>query len=308
MGVETRRSAASKGNPAAATPAEVEFDNIINFRDAGKTVNEFLGKKLVREGQLFRSARPDDATLDDRQRLQEHYGIQSIMDLRTKTEHLNKAKKRDADLKIPALLQSNAALAEPLQMPGMNYLEIKLTGRSFEKFLMSQLSWLSFFKFLFLFICGYRMQAIAIMGREVMLPRGLVGLGLATIDQSGLEIKEALSSLLTPTGLPILVHCTQGKDRTGIIITLVLMILGVPAKAISHDYSLSDSGLAAEKEARLEEIREIGLTDDWGDTAPGFVEGIEKHLKTTYGGLDNYLDGIGFVESQREKLRELLLY
>lgn len=34
------------------------------------------------------------------------------------------------------------------------------------------------------------MQAISIMGKEVMLPRGLVGLGLATIDQSGSEINE----------------------------------------------------------------------------------------------------------------------
>ena len=82
----------------------------------------------------------------------------------------------------------------------------------------------------------------------------------------------------------------------------------MPVQAISHDYSLSDAGLEAEKEARLVEIREIGLTDDWGDTAPGFVEGIERHLQTKYGGLENYLDGIGFVDYQRERLRELLLY
>ena len=147
MGVDTRRSAASK-SAATATAATVsqpaEFDNIINFRDAGKTVNDFLGRKLVREGLLFRSARPDDASVADRHRLREDHGVKSIMDLRTKTEHLNKARKRDADLKVPAILQSNAALAEPLQMPGVNYLEIKITGRSFERFLMGQLSWLSF--------------------------------------------------------------------------------------------------------------------------------------------------------------------
>lgn len=45
-------------------------------------------------------------------------------------------------------------------------------------------------KFLFLFIFGLRMRAIAILGREVMLPRGLVGLGLDTLDQSGPEIFE----------------------------------------------------------------------------------------------------------------------
>lgn len=34
------------------------------------------------------------------------------------------------------------------------------------------------------------MQAIAILGREVMLPRGLVGLGLDTLDHCGPEINE----------------------------------------------------------------------------------------------------------------------
>jgi protein-tyrosine phosphatase len=61
-----------------------------------------------------------------------------------RTEHLNQAKKRDADLKIPALVQSNEALAEPAQIPGLSYLQVKITGRNFEKFLLSQLSWLSY--------------------------------------------------------------------------------------------------------------------------------------------------------------------
>jgi len=41
-----------------------------------------------------------------------------------------------------------------------------------------------------LMIFGYRMEAIAILGREVMLPRGLVGLGFDSIDYCGPEIAE----------------------------------------------------------------------------------------------------------------------
>ncbi len=68
------------------------------------------------------------------------------MDLRTKTEHLNAAKKRQAQLALPpvAHAKSNAAVAEPLQIPGIRYREIKLTGKSFERHLLRQLSWLSF--------------------------------------------------------------------------------------------------------------------------------------------------------------------
>lgn len=48
-----------------------------------------------------------------------------------------------------------------------------------------------------------------------MLPRGLLGLGVDTVDHSGAEIQAALSLYTCKGSLPILVHCTQGKDRTG---------------------------------------------------------------------------------------------
>lgn len=49
-----------------------------------------------------------------------------------------------------------------------------------------------------------------------------------------------------------------------------------------------------EKESRLTEIREIGLTDDWGATSEEMVSRTIDHLDSAYGGLDNYFDGIGF--------------
>lgn len=40
---------------------------------------------------------------------------------------------------------------------------------------------------------GYRMQAISILGQEVMQPRGLIGLGYDTLDHSGPEIAQVKS-------------------------------------------------------------------------------------------------------------------
>ncbi|KAI1075216.1 tyrosine/serine protein phosphatase [Whalleya microplaca] len=280
------------------------FDNILNFRDVGETVNAYIGRKIIREGVFYRSARPDDASPSDRQKLKDELGIRTVIDLRTKTEHLKRAEKRQADLKAPLLLQSNEALAEPSQIPGLRYLEVKVTGKRFERFLLSQMSWWGYFKLLFLFLFGYRMQGIGLLMREVLLPRGLVGLGLITMDESGAEIAEALRAFIEPASLPILVHCTQGKDRTGLIVALVLMLLDVPIGAISHDYLLSQKGLEPEREARLEEIKEIGLTPEWGDAATDFVTRIQEHVTTKYGGIDGYLDNIGFGSSEREKLIE----
>lgn len=120
------------------------FRNVVNFRDVGATVNAHLGRKLLREGLLFRSARPDEAHPADRARLRERYGIRTVVDLRSKTEHLRAAEKRAADGKVPALLQSNEALAEPVQIPGIEYREVRVTGPGFEKHMLRQLSWGSF--------------------------------------------------------------------------------------------------------------------------------------------------------------------
>ena len=86
------------------------------------------------------------------------------------------------------------------------------------------------------------------------------------------------------------------------------MILDVPIPAIEHDYVLTDAALLAERAERLVEIREIGLTDAWASTAEDMISGMEKHLAREYGGLDGYLDSIGFGQADRTKLREVLLY
>lgn len=165
-------------------------------------------------------------------------------------------------------------------------------------------------------ITGYRTQAISILGREVMSPRGLLGLASDTLDASGAEIATGLRCLL-PTAsskspaesspLPILYHCTQGKDRTGLLIALILLICSVPVDAIEYDYELSDEKLVEERGDRLAEIREMGLSDEFGRTVKGFVRGVKGHLDEKYGGLEKYLDVHGFGEVERSKVREALV-
>ncbi|WP_433439637.1 tyrosine-protein phosphatase [Nonomuraea sp. CA-141351] len=44
-------------------------------------------------------------------------------------------------------------------------------------------------------------------------------------------------------GLPALVHCAAGKDRTGIVVALILDLLGVDHEAIVRDYALTAKAL-----------------------------------------------------------------
>ena len=66
----------------------------------------------------------------------------------------------------------------------------------------------------------------------------------------GPQIATAVSALARPGALPALVHCTAGKDRTGIVIALTLSSLGVADHDIVEDFALSATYLDADFAAR----------------------------------------------------------
>lgn len=49
-----------------------------------------------------------------------------------------------------------------------------------------------------------------------------------------------------------LVHCTAGKDRTGVLVALVLTLVGVEDEVIAREYALTELGLAQWKEIMIE--------------------------------------------------------
>ena len=168
---------------------------------------------------------------------------------------------------------------------------------------------------------GRREDAIAILGTEVIAPAGLLGLALTTLTHSRTEIAEIFSLLSQNSTYPVMIHCAQGKDRTGLIVALVLMLLSVPSskdpnhcydrryssKAIGTDYMASARELVSDKEDRLQELRTKGLGDDFAGCQEGFVEGVEKFLQEGWGGVDGYLEGLGVERNERERLRKCLI-
>lgn len=101
---------------------------------------------------------------------------------------------------------------------------------------------------------------------------------------------------------PILVHCTQGKDRTGLLIALILFLLEVPIDAVTYDYCLSESELLPEKEQRLEEIKEIGLTEEFAKTPKDWVPKLFCYLQENHGGIRGYMSHIGVDTETQDRL------
>jgi protein-tyrosine phosphatase len=62
---------------------------------------------------------------------------------------------------------------------------------------------------------------------------------LGYLSQRGENVVQAVRRLAAPDAGPALVHCAAGKDRTGVLVALVLDAVGVQRSAVLADYMLS---------------------------------------------------------------------
>lgn len=112
---------------------------------------------------------------------------------------------------------------------------------------------------------------------------------------------------------PVLFHCTQGKDRTGIAALLVLAALGVDAGAALDDYALTSEGLRGDLE------RAVAATPPeqrWSMEAaerlflifPDHLEAWQEPVERRWGGPLGYVRGcLGVTEAQLGLLRDFYL-
>ncbi|UXN71844.1 tyrosine-protein phosphatase [Devosia neptuniae] len=121
------------------------------------------------------------------------------------------------------------------------------------------------------------------------------------LDKCGAQLAEVLRAIIAaPPGI-VLFHCTAGKDRTGIIAALLLLVAGVDRTDIVADYALT-----AAADGLIGQLRERALA------AGGRPEHVERvlasdgatmlamldHLETAHGGIDAYLAGIGLSQTE----------
>lgn len=148
---------------ASTQPLASPFQTILNFRDVASTT------PLLNANLLYRSARPDEASSNDRQMLVSSYCIRTIVDLRSTTEQIERAKKHTS--------QGNEEMdLKALQISDIRYVDIDINGGAFSRALLWKLGWGSLLRLMSLMAAGYRTEAIGILGSEVMTPMGLTGL------------------------------------------------------------------------------------------------------------------------------------
>ena len=114
---------------------------------------------------------------------------------------------------------------------------------------------------------------------------------------------------------PALVHCTAGKDRTGVLVALILEALGVPEKVVIADYMRSD---VYAQNLRLEEglprqIEEVfGFLPDeaWIDVLIGvdeeFIRTALETVRNEWGTVEDYFSPAGADPGLMSRFRELM--
>ncbi len=107
-------------------------------------------------------------------------------------------------------------------------------------------------------------------------------------EQEGIDsYKNFFSLLQNEENIPLIFHCTAGKDRTGIAAALVLYALGVDEDTIMEDYLASNIYLADKYGDRLSQFPNalplLGVKYE-------FLQAVIQQIKTDYGTVENYLE------------------
>ena len=103
----------------------------------------------------------------------------------------------------------------------------------------------------------------------------------------------------------MLIHCAQGKDRTGVLAALLQHAAGDLEREIIEGYAASEALLAERPRDEAAEPRESEGGVDWsalrGSPPEAMVETLQW-LRSTYGAIDSFLEGTGCGNEWREVL------
>jgi protein tyrosine/serine phosphatase len=120
---------------------------------------------------------------------------------------------------------------------------------------------------------------------------------------------EALTAVADAAAGGVIVHCTAGKDRTGLVSALLLRNAGVPVRAIGDDYALSERYLADATRAWVEASAN-DAERRWrvrlSRTPAAAMTGVIDEVERFHGSVAAYLRGGGTTDDALARARARL--
>jgi len=134
---------------------------------------------------------------------------------------------------------------------------------------------------------------------------------LDILDAAAPVLRQLIELLLTDGKAPLLIHCQAGKDRTGIMIALVLLSLGAGRESIVRDFLRSNDALLPYFRRLLLIRKIITLGYFPSERMLKVVTVKERNINSIldrvgnhYGGIEGYLASVGFDVSRLKEMRE----
>src|SRR5215475_6477755 len=160
---------------------------------------------------------------------------------------------------------------------------------------------------------GTRVFHLSLIGDDFSeIPPDLEGVYRFVIDRRGDAIGSAIKCLAAPGALPALVHCTAGKDRTGIVVAFTLAAIGVCDEIIAADYALSSLYLDPQLTPAIGRISaDTGLdeqvTQAMMASPPELILAVLDRARQQAGSVEDYLTRHGVTQAELAALKKVLV-
>ncbi|TKA74003.1 hypothetical protein B0A55_07743 [Friedmanniomyces simplex] len=256
------------------SPPFVDIPGIANFRG--------VGQGHVGPGLIYRSADPTRGTSAGLEKMSKDLGIRTIFDLRSKPEIERLGKEWEgAAVQDPDVFQEYGITRQWVPVFAEQDYGPEQVGLRYKEYTRAGSEG---------FVKAY--QDILQAGKDAY----------GTVFRHLAQEK--------PT--PCLVHCTAGKDRTGVLVALLFMHAGAPADEIADEYALTDLGLAEKKPEFIERLllnpalggNREGVENMVSSKRENMLATLEM-IKREFGTAEQYMRGqCGLSEKEVQRIRK----
>ena len=131
------------------------------------------------------------------------------------------------------------------------------------------------------------------------------------ITKYAAQYRKVFDLLLNEDNYPVVIHCSSGKGRTGIVSALILACLDVNEDKIMEDYRLSNDYFNIPRATRYAynlPIRSQEAITTLCSAREDFLNAAKEEAERQYGDIKTYLrEGIGLSKQEMKHLRNILL-
>ncbi|TGZ79163.1 hypothetical protein EX30DRAFT_397312 [Ascodesmis nigricans] len=263
--------------------SETSMQLPVNFRDVAIITNQHSHRIRLRCHHLYRSSRLLHTTFSSLPPLTTN------LDLRTRTELL---------------------LFPPPPSTPFTHTPTNLLTPRYQLYLISHLPFPYILLLVVYLLFLPRAYATRLISTHVLTPLGLTKITTLTLSLAAKPLVGVLRLLASGESYPVCVSCTVGKDRTGLVVMMVMMILGVEEEVVVKEYVESEGEIMAERgEAVRREMMGVGggLGEEWAWAREETVRGVVEELRRGWGGVEGWCEWAGFGVEERRRLRSVLV-